>query len=99
MRGVFPAFALVLFIACGGGSSSGTPNPPPPTTQNPCATAGLETDVPRADPRPSSHDKKEAIDGNSRWRVLGALWTHTQMQARREARTPQTSIAAGQPAA
>ena len=99
MRGVFPAFALVLFIACGGGSGSGNPNPPPPTTQNPCATAALETDVPRADPQSSSHDKKEAIDGNSRWRVLEALWTHRQMQARREARTPQTTIDAGQPAA
>jgi hypothetical protein len=103
MRGVAPAFALVLLTACGGSGSGGNQNPAPtptptPTPQNPCLTASLDAgDTPAVDPPPAR--KKGVVDGNTRWRVLDALWTHREAQMRRTARSPQTSIETGQPAA
>jgi hypothetical protein len=102
MRGVLPAFALLLLIACNGGSGPGNQNPnpnPPPTTQNPCATASLEAgDSPVVAP-PSSLSKKDVVDGNTRWRVLDALWTHREIQLRRGARIPPQSVGATDPLA
>jgi hypothetical protein len=77
----------------------GNQNPtPPPTTQNPCLTASLEADgLPLAEPPSSSSQKKDVVDGNSRWRVLDALWTHREMQLRRGARVPETRADPGEP--
>jgi len=69
--------------ACGG-SSRPTPTPAPaptpaPTPQDPCSTAAIEEDA-QADVPPTSAlarlVKRESPDGNPRWRVLDALWTH-----------------------
>ena len=102
MRGVALAFALVLLSSCGGSGSGRNQNPAPtpnptPLPQNPCQTASLEAgETPIVDPPPPAR-KKDVVDGNPRWRVLDALWTHREAQMRRAARLPQTSIDAGQP--
>jgi hypothetical protein len=64
--------------ACGG-SSRPTPTPTPPANQDPCATASLEEDAGiEQSPisAPAREVKRQATDGNPRWRVLDALWAH-----------------------
>ena len=79
----------------GGGGNGGGTTPPPPTNQNPCATASLEAGeefvlrdegaaaIARA-------RKTDTIDGDPRWRVLDALWTHRDAEMRRQA-SPATT--------
>jgi hypothetical protein len=70
--------------ACGG-MSRPTPTPTPPANQDPCSSASLEEEV-LVDRSPATVAaqvaKLQAIDGNPRWRVLDALWSH---RARRDA--------------
>ncbi|OFW11345.1 MAG: hypothetical protein A3H96_18845 [Acidobacteria bacterium RIFCSPLOWO2_02_FULL_67_36] len=75
-RTISTAFLLAIGLAACGGSSGSSNSPTPPTTQNPCAAtfATAEADVP-ASPQ-ATEDKRRAIDGNPRWRVLDALWLH-----------------------
>jgi hypothetical protein len=83
------AVAAVMLVvatsACGGstGSPSGTPSPPP-TPTDPCSIAAAEEE----EQAPASGEidparalKSNVADGNSRWRVLDALWTHRQAEA------------------
>lgn len=89
-----PALAALglLVSACGG--SSGAPSDTPtaaPTTANPCSSVAADADDEQAVP-PSGPDSARALkthvpDGNSRWRVLDALWTHSEAEARQGART------------
>jgi hypothetical protein len=75
-RTISTAILLAFGIAaCGGGSSSSNNNPPP--ARNPCSLAFStgEIGAPAAPPAPTP-DKRTAIDGNPRWRVLDALWLH-----------------------
>ena len=86
---VFAALACVslLVSACGGssGSPSDTPSPPPGGV-NPCSTAAStdeeEQVAPPIAPDPARALKTHIPDGNSRWRVLDALWTHREAEAR-----------------
>ncbi|MFL6281040.1 MAG: hypothetical protein ACJ731_13070 [Vicinamibacterales bacterium] len=77
------ALALALLAsACGSGSGSST-NPPPTTSANPCATATAEGEedqaaIPPGDPAASRALKTNVADGNPRWRVFDALWTHRE---------------------
>jgi hypothetical protein len=79
------------FAACGGGSGngngngSGTPPPAPgPAPSNPCLTATAETgQEPAVTSDPGlARRKRERLDGNPRWRVFDALWTHRQRAGR-----------------
>jgi hypothetical protein len=91
-RGFFVSFSLAaLLAACGGGGGGGTTPPPSPdpspTPTNPCATAAIEQEYDAGiggptDPGAGAR-KKAAIDGNPRWRVLDALWTHRAAEQRR----------------
>lgn len=83
-----PLVALLALAAsgCNGGGDGGQPPPPGPSPppQNPCAAASLE---PGADLGPARADalvspKREAIDGNPRWRVLDALWLRRAAELR-----------------
>jgi len=74
---------LLVPAACGGSGGrspapSPTPTPTPTTPTNPCSTTSLEElDAPVPfDTGLARQLKAEAIDGNPRWRVLDALWTH-----------------------
>jgi hypothetical protein len=77
------AVALAL-LASACGSSSGSPtNPPPTTSTNPCATATTADDedqatIPAGDPAIPRGLKTNVADGNPRWRVFDALWTHRE---------------------
>ncbi|MEP6917978.1 MAG: hypothetical protein ABJC89_20190 [Acidobacteriota bacterium] len=92
----------LLVSACGGSGSSPAPQTPtPPVTTNPCtAAAVLEGDDDQA-PETTRQSgeartlKSNRLDGNSRWRVLDALWTHREAAARR----PAASLSPSRPAA
>ena len=81
------ACAGLLVSACGGssGSPSDNPSPSPPGT-NPCSTAASAEEEEQAalplEPDPARALKTHIPDGNSRWRVLDALWTHREAEAR-----------------
>lgn len=71
-----------VVAACDGGGSGGS-SPPPgggTSTQNPCATAALEPGAQRSSAASVelAREKKGAIDGDARWRVLDALALHRQ---------------------
>jgi hypothetical protein len=92
----------LLVSACGGSGSSPEPQTPtPPVTTNPCTTAAvLEGDadqVPEATRQSAGAraQKSNVLDGNSRWRVLDALWTHREAAARGQA----TTLSPSRPAA
>jgi len=72
--------AGAVLYACGGsnGGSGGSNNPPP--SQNPCATAAVEAEEAPLSATGSAapNAKTEGVDGDPRWRVLDALWTHRQ---------------------
>jgi hypothetical protein len=88
--------------ACGGSGDGSTPspspNPPSPSTQNPCTTAAVEPEAEAmagAQPAPSAaSQKRDVLDGNPRYRVLDALWTHQQQAARTSERPSALSVAA-----
>jgi len=73
--------------ACGGGGGGGTPSTPtppaPPPASNPCATGSTETDeapapdrFPDRSPLTFHSDKRDRVDGSTRWNVLDAIWDH-----------------------
>lgn len=83
----------LLASACGSSSGSST-NPPPTTSTNPCASASDEADQTEielpAEELAARHARKtNLLDGNPRWRVLDALWTHREYVERNE-RTPDS---------
>ena len=82
MRAALAALLLVCVTACdGGGGGSPSPNPPPsPSPQDPCASVTADAFGVSGEP---SAPKPRGIDGDSRWRVLGALWTHRDARMRR----------------
>jgi len=90
-RVVAAVVSALLVSACG--SSSGSPsNPPPTTSTNPCVSAADEADqsdivVPAEELAARRERKLNVPDGNPRWRVFDALWTHRQY-ADRSKRTP-----------
>ena len=90
-RVVAAVVSALLVSACG--SSSGSPsNPPPTTSTNPCVSAADEADqsdivVPAEELAARRERKLNVPDGNPRWRVFDALWTHRQY-ADRSQRTP-----------
>ena len=93
MKRLLVSAALGLVVsACGGSGGSGSPpsNPPPPTTTtNPCSTSSLDeeqVEVSPADQAAARALKTNVLDGNPRWRVLDALWTHRENSARRDPR-------------
>ncbi|MEO8074876.1 MAG: hypothetical protein ABI818_01020 [Acidobacteriota bacterium] len=88
----------LLVSACGGsGSSPAPPTPTPPVTTNPCTAAavleGVDDQAPEATRQSAEARalKSNRLDGNSRWRVLDALWTHREAAARRPAASPSPS--------
>jgi len=74
------AAALGLFVSACNGSSSPPPSNPPGPSADPCAAAALEenTGIAAAPPTDAATlaRKTNILDGNPRWRVLDALWTH-----------------------
>ena len=74
------AFLGLLVSACGGSSGS-SPNAPPPAAANPCSNVEIEEE--QAEPLTTDQAiaraaKTGILDGNPRWRVLDALWTHRE---------------------
>ena len=84
------AFGL-LASACGGSGGPSSPNPAPgPEVRNPCSTSAIEDEREAPSPAASSvarARKTNLPDGNPRWRVLDALWTHREAQGRAALRT------------
>ena len=81
----------LLASACGSSSGSST-NPPPTTSTNPCASAADEADqteieLPAEEVAARRALKTNVVDGNPRWRVFDALWTHREYLERNQ-RTP-----------
>jgi hypothetical protein len=79
VRRLAAAAALGLLVSACGGSSGSPENPAPAPTGDPCATAAIEEQeqAPAGlEPDPARALKSNVPDGNSRWRVLDALWTH-----------------------
>jgi hypothetical protein len=81
----------LLASACGSSSGSST-NPPPTTSTNPCASAADEADqteieLPAEELAARRALKTNVVDGNPRWRVFDALWTHREY-LERDPRTP-----------
>ena len=73
----------LLISACGGSGSPAPSNPPPATSTDPCATAASKKKpklLPRATPPTCARRKTNVLDGNPRWRVLDALWTHREAE-------------------
>jgi len=72
------ATALGLLISACGGSGSPPSNPAPGPSTDPCATAAVEDEAEAPPPTgPAARaGKTNILDGNPRWRVLDALWTH-----------------------
>jgi hypothetical protein len=78
----------LLASACGSSSGSST-NPPPPTSTNPCASAADEADqteieLPGEEGAARRAQKTNVVDGNPRWRVFDALWTHREYLERNQ---------------
>ena len=79
--GCLAAAVLGLLVSACGGSSGSSPNDPPPTPTNPCANVAIEEE--QAEPFAPDQAiaravKTDIVDGNPRWRVLDALWTHRE---------------------
>jgi hypothetical protein len=94
--------SLATLCACGGNGNGGndgggTPTPPPPPTgsTNPCSTVALEgePDAVALAPEPGARRRKTGVlDGNPRWRLYDALWTHRQRRATDSlSRTPEAA--------
>jgi hypothetical protein len=89
VRRVTAAAALALLVSACGGSSGSPEDPAPAPPIDPCSTVAIEQadQAPaRPEPDPARTLKTNVPDGNSRWRVLDALWTHRAGAARRAAR-------------
>jgi hypothetical protein len=91
VKRLFASAALGLLVSACGGSSGSPPssNPPPTTTTNPCSAAALDEEQVEASPADQAAAralKTNILDGNPRWRVLDALWTHRENSARRNGR-------------
>jgi len=83
---------VALLVSACGSSSGSSSNPPPATSTNPCASAADEADqseiaVPPDELAARRERKINVLDGNPRWRVLDALWTHREY-LERDQRTP-----------
>ena len=94
MKRLLASAALGLLVSACGGSSGSPPssNPPPTTTTNPCSAAALDeeqVEASAADQAAARALKTNILDGNPRWRVLDALWTHRENSARRNGRDPE----------
>jgi hypothetical protein len=86
------AVALGLLESACGSSSGSSTNPPPATSTNPCASAADEADhteieIPAEELAARRARKTNVPDGNPRWRVFDALWTHREY-LERNPRTP-----------
>jgi hypothetical protein len=86
------AVALGLLASACGSSSGSSTNPPPATSTNPCASAADEADhteieIPAEELAARRARKTNVPDGNPRWRVFDALWTHREY-LERNPRTP-----------
>ncbi len=93
---------LLVPAACGGsggGSPAPTPPPAPTTPTNPCSTTSFEElDAPAPfDSGLARQLKAERLDGNPRWRVLDALWTHRARASPRVRRLDSTTGSPGAP--
>ena len=95
MRAALLALLTLSLTACGGGDGDGSPSPPSnpnPGPQDPCASISdseshlAEAAVPAA--------KVRGPDGDPRWRVLDALWTHQASLGRRAEISPADPPAA-----
>jgi hypothetical protein len=95
VKRLLAAAALGLLVsACGGSGSPPSSPPPPPTSEDPCATAAIEEDLeaPPATGAAARARKTNVLDGNPRWRVLDALWTHREAEGRER---PSTALGTG----
>jgi hypothetical protein len=86
------AVALGLLASACGSSSGSSTNPPPATSTNPCASAADEADhteieIPAEELAARRARKTNVPDGDPRWRVFDALWTHREY-LERNPRTP-----------
>lgn len=93
-RLISAALLGLLAAACGGSSSPPSTNPPPATTTSPCSASSLEgdqIDVSAAEQAAARALKTNILDGSPRWRVLDALWTHREYEARRTRRDDDES--------
>jgi hypothetical protein len=96
VRAALVALLLVNLTACGGGSGNGSPsppsNPPPdPGSSDPCASVAAEALQAGG---VATGAKTGHVDGDPRWRVLDALWTHRQGRLHRLAIQPTGPLAA-----
>ena len=92
MKRLVAAVMVALLVSACGSSSGSSSNPPPATSTNPCASAADEADqseiaVPPDELAARRERKINVLDGNPRWRVLDALWTHREY-LERDQRTP-----------
>ena len=92
MKRVVAAVVLALLVSACGSSSGSSTNPPPTTSTNPCASVADEADqsevvVPAEELAARRERKANVLDGNPRWRVFDALWTHREYLERNQ-RTP-----------
>ncbi len=89
MKRLVAAAVLGLLASACGSSSGSSSNPPPTTSTNPCASAADEADqteigVPPEELAARRALKTNVLDGNPRWRVFDALWTHRQYLERNQ---------------
>ena len=92
MKRVVAAVVLALLASACGSSSGSSTNTPPTTSTNPCASVADEADqsdvaVPAEELAARRERKINVLDGNPRWRVFDALWTHREYLERNQ-RTP-----------
>ncbi|HEU4939750.1 MAG TPA: hypothetical protein VFT39_25045 [Vicinamibacterales bacterium] len=92
MKRVVASVVLALLASACGSSSGSSTNPPPTTSTNPCASVADEADqsevvVPAEELAARRERKINVLDGNPRWRVFDALWTHREYLERKQ-RTP-----------
>jgi hypothetical protein len=102
VRRLAAAAALGLLVSACGGSSGSPATPAPTPTGDPCSTAAIEEE--EQAPVPLEPDSARALksnvpDGNSRWRVLDALWTHRAGQSGAARTLGRRSAAGGRSAA
>jgi hypothetical protein len=98
-RSLLAAFLTACSLAACDGSGNRSETPPPggggSGSQNPCATTSVEADLQPGVTRSAEEirRKTDVVDGDPRWRVLEALWTHRQRSTR--IRAEQTAPSPG----